>query len=133
MFVIITSMTVYAKYEKFLGYNVHTCNIPIVTHCLNCVNCSRSTCHNSYERLQRILFEVLWPLKLHSVFFEGSLCHFYNSKIFQIFERGSAATMVDLSAELSEASDWLHAQKAKLKEILRRASVLSIKQQKKIA
>ncbi|KAL6735103.1 hypothetical protein Aduo_005578 [Ancylostoma duodenale] len=41
----------------------------------------------------------------------------------EIVERGSAATMASRSAEYSESSDWLHAQKEKLKEILRRAGL----------
>ncbi|KAK6024123.1 hypothetical protein OSTOST_10074 [Ostertagia ostertagi] len=40
----------------------------------------------------------------------------------QIVERGCSATMVDLQATFSNASDWLHVQKAKLKEVIREAS-----------
>ncbi|EYC22884.1 hypothetical protein Y032_0016g3004 [Ancylostoma ceylanicum] len=60
------------------------------------------------------------PLFAYDDFFQRILsCP--SLKIKEIVERGSATTMAKMSAEFSESSDWLHAQKAKLKEILRRA------------
>ncbi|KAK6734332.1 hypothetical protein RB195_017858 [Necator americanus] len=46
-------------------------------------------------------------------------------RIKEIIERGSAATIADLSANFSNASDWLHAQKAALKEMMTEAGAPS--------
>ncbi|XGW08312.1 hypothetical protein V3C99_010990 [Haemonchus contortus] len=53
---------------------------------------------------------------------DHTVLHHPSLKLKQITERGCSAAMVDLQASFSNASDWLHNQKSKLKELIRETS-----------